>query len=586
MSREKDGKQSVTEARVRKIGLTSSGIMTILVVSMVFFSLLAGIVVFVTTYRASMIQNVKTSSDQAAVQVERIVDNYMDDIGRSLKLIEGFFLEEDPVRDVDLNHMADIRSDVTAITSYDPETGELTGAWTGHKVFKKDALSNLSFNKEEMPKLGEIIISRPHVESLLLNEYPWVVSISTRIRQADGTERIVVLDSRFSQIASYVDTVGVGSHGYCFIMDQDGTIIYHPQQQLIFAGLKEENTQKMTAHSDGSYEENGLIYTIRTRKGSSWRIVAVSFVDELIEDRLKDCLLLLAGLLLLVLAATIVSSVVLSRYISRPIHSLNKAMGEFEANAEGFSYEPVYGSLEVTSLSNAFGHLVIRIQELMNKVRNEEIVLRKTELRALQAQINPHFLYNTLDSIAWMCEEGRTKDAVEMVNALARLFRISISKGHELISVEKEVEHAKSYLQIQKFRYKNQFQYSFEVQESCLHYYCNKITLQPIIENAIYHGLNRMIDEGFIEIRIFEDGDDVVFTVEDNGVGMTKEQCESILHKEVKGQTGGIGIKNVNDRVKIYFGEQYGMKIESELDEGTKVSIRMPKLKEDSYETR
>lgn len=586
MSREKDGKQSVTEARVRKIGLTSSGIMTILVVSMVFFSLLAGIVVFVTTYRASMIQNVKTSSDQAAVQVERIVDNYMDDISRSLKLIEGFFLEEEPVRDVDLNHMADLRSDVTAITSYDPETGELTGAWTGHKVFKKDALANLSFNKEEMPELGEIVISRPHVESLLLNEYPWVVSISTRIRQADGTEQIVVLDSRFSQIASYVDTVGVGSHGYCFIMDQDGTIIYHPQQQLIFAGLKEENTQKMTAHSDGSYEENSLIYTIRTRKGSSWRIVAVSFVDELIEDRLKDCLILLAGLLLIVLAATIVSSVVLSRYISRPIHSLNKAMGEFEANAEGFSYEPVYGSLEVTSLSNAFGHLVIRIQELMNKVRNEEIVLRKTELRALQAQINPHFLYNTLDSIAWMCEEGRTKDAVEMVNALARLFRISISKGHELISVEKEVEHAKSYLQIQKFRYKNQFQYSFEVQESCLHYYCNKITLQPIIENAIYHGLNRMIDEGFIEIRIFEDGDDVVFTVEDNGVGMTKEQCESILHKEVKGQTGGIGIKNVNDRVKIYFGEQYGMKIESELDEGTKVSIRMPKLKEDSYETR
>ena len=570
----------------RKIGLTSSGIMTILVVSMVFFSLLAGIVVFVTTYRASMIQNVKTSSDQAAVQVERIVDNYMDDISSSLKLIEGFFLEEDPVRDVNLNHMADIRSDVTAITSYDPETGELTGAWTGHKVFKKDALANLSFNKEEMPELGEIVISRPHVESLLLNEYPWVVSISTRIRQADGTEQIVVLDSRFSQIASYVDTVGVGSHGYCFIMDQDGTIIYHPQQQLIFAGLKEENTQNMTAHSDGSYEENSLIYTIRTRKGSSWRIVAVSFVDELIEGRLKDCLILLAGLLLIVLAATIVSSVVLSRYISRPIHSLNKAMGEFEANAEGFSYEPVYGSLEVTSLSNAFGHLVIRIQELMNQVRNEEIVLRKTELRALQAQINPHFLYNTLDSIAWMCEEGRTKDAVEMVNALTRLFRISISKGHELIPVEKEVEHAKSYLQIQKFRYKNQFQNSFDVQESCLHYYCNKITLQPIIENAIYHGLNRMIDEGFIEIKIFEDGGDVVFTVEDNGVGMTKEQCESILHKEVKGQTGGIGIKNVNDRVKIYFGEQYGMKIESELDEGTKVSIRMPKLEEDSYEAR
>ena len=586
MSRKRGEEYRRMKGKDREIGLTSSGIMTILVVSMVVFSLLAGIVVFATTYRASMIQNVKTSSDQAAVQVERIVNNYMDDIGKSLKLIEGFFLEEAPVRDVDLNHMADIRSDVTAITSYDPETGELTGAWTGNKTFKKDALANLSFDKEEMPKIGEMIISRPHVESLLLNEYPWVVSISTRIREKDGTERIVVLDSRFSQIASYVDTVGVGNHGYCFIMDQDGTIIYHPQQQLIFAGLKKEDTEKMTARPDGSYEKNGLIYTIRTREGSSWRIAAVSFVDELVEERLKDCLVLLVALLLIVLAATIISSIVLSRYISRPIHSLNQAMGEFEANAEGFSYEPVYGSREVTSLSNAFGHLVIRIQELMNQVRNEEIVLRKTELRALQAQINPHFLYNTLDSIAWMCEEGRTKDAVEMVNALARLFRISISKGHELIPVEKEVEHAKSYLQIQKFRYKNQFQYSFDVQESCLHYYCNKITLQPIIENAIYHGLNRMIDEGFIEIKIFEDGGDVVFTVEDNGVGMTKEQCESILHKEVKGQTGGIGIKNVNDRVKIYFGEQYGMKIESELDEGTKVSIRMPKLEEDSYEAR
>lgn len=572
--------------RIGAGSLTSSGIMTVLVVSMVFLCLLAGVAVFVATYRRAMIQNIKISSDQAAVQVVNIVDNYMEDIESSLEMIEGFFALEKEERDESLNSMADMRSDVAAITSYDPVTGEMTGAFTGRKTFKEDALKNLSFDRSAAPKPGEIVISRPHVESLLLNEYPWVVSISSRMRTADGEEQIVVLDSRFSQIASYVDNVGVGNHGYCFIIDRDGTIIYHPQQQLIFAGLKEEDTDDIARRPDGSYEEDGVIYTIRTREESGWRIVAASFVNELVEERLKDGVLLLAALLLAVLAATIVSSLVLSRYISRPIHSLSEAMREFEKKAECFTYEPVYGSREVITLSNAFGHLVIRIQELMNQVRNEEIALRKTELRALQAQINPHFLYNTLDSIAWMCEEGRNRDAVEMVNALARLFRISISKGHELIPVEKEVEHAKSYLKIQKFRYKNQFQYSFDVQESCLGYYCNKITLQPIIENAIYHGLNRMIDEGMIEIRIFEDGDDVVFTVADNGVGMTKEQCGSILHREVRGQTGGIGIKNVNDRVKIYFGEQYGITIESELDEGTKVSIRMPKLKEDSYETR
>lgn len=261
------------------------------------------------------------------------------------------------------------------------------------------------------------------------------------------------------------------------------------------------------------------------------------------------------------------------------------AMRDFEKNAEGFAFTPIGGTSEMMALSDSFGDMVVRIQELMTRVRSEEVALRKTELRALQAQINPHFLYNTLDSIALMCEDGRNKDAVDMVNALARLFRISISKGHELIPIQKEVEHAQSYLKIQKFRYKNQFEYGFEVEEQCLKYYCNKITLQPIIENAIYHGLNRMIDEGYIKIRIYEEGGDVVFAVSDNGVGMTKEQCESILKKE-NNPNAGIGIKNVNDRVKIYFGERYGMKIVSELDEGTTVYIRMPKVEEGSYESR
>ena len=217
----------------------------------------------------------------------------------------------------------------------------------------------------------------------------------------------------------------------------------------------------------------------------------------------------------------------------------------------------------------------------MNQVRQEEISLRKTELKALQAQINPHFLYNTLDAIGWLCEEERCQDAVEMVNALAKLFRISISKGHELITIQKEVEHARSYLKIQNFRYKNQFSYDFQIEEDCLQYYCNKITLQPIIENAIYHGLDRMVDEGHIQIGIYSEGEDVIFRVEDNGVGMSEEQCRSILHKE-PGDNSGIGIKNVNDRIKIYFGKEYGLSIESELDVGTCVTIRMPKVEENA----
>ena len=174
-----------------------------------------------------------------------------------------------------------------------------------------------------------------------------------------------------------------------------------------------------------------------------------------------------------------------------------------------------------------------------------------------------------------MCEQGKNKDAVVMVNALAQLFRISISKGHELIPIRSEVQHAKSYLQIQSVRYKDQFSYRFEVDESCLDYLCNKITLQPIIENAIYHGINGLVDEGEIIIRIESRGDDILATVEDNGVGMEPEQIEAIFRRsDIK---SGIGIKNVNDRLKIWFGDAYGITIESEPDCGTRVMVRMPK---------
>ena len=174
-----------------------------------------------------------------------------------------------------------------------------------------------------------------------------------------------------------------------------------------------------------------------------------------------------------------------------------------------------------------------------------------------------------------------------MVGALARLFRISISRGKELIPIKDEMTHAKSYLIIQSYRYKNQFSYNFDIEESIENYLCNKITVQPLIENAIYHGLDRMVDEGHIEISAktaTDDPNDIIITVADNGIGMTEEQCRKILLKE-RSDSSGIGVKNVNDRLKIYFGEKYGITIESELDVGTTVMVRIPKVeKEDDYE--
>ena len=567
----------------KKSGMSLSDIMNLFVLGTVLAALAGGLIVFTSVFRRSVEENAVTSSEQAVVQASNTVGNYTEDMEELMGMIENSYKQPKAERNQDISALLKIRKDVVVVSSYD-ENGNMLEAWTGNYRIKEKILQNLSYTPNEKIE-NEIIISEPHAETLLENYYPWVVSIKKNMETENGKKHTVVLDIRFSQIANYVDEVGIGPHGYCFIMDKKGNVIYHPQQQLIYSGLKSESTDMLTNTPDGTIIKKNVIYTIHSIDNSDWRIIGISYIDELVTGRVADVLKILMVIILFVLIVILLSSFLLSRIISRPIHSLIKAMQDFETNAEEFSYQPVHGSREIGALSDSFGHMVVQIQELMEKVRSEEISLRKTELKALQAQINPHFLYNTLDAIGWMCEEERSKEAVEMVNALAKLFRISISKGHELIPIEKEVEHARNYLMIQNFRYKNQFTYSFNIEESCKSYLCNKITLQPIIENAIYHGIDRMVEEGKIEIRIFEEAEDIIFSVTDNGVGMSPEQCENILKREPGDQTG-IGIKNVNDRVKIYFGEKYGIKIESELDEGTLVSIRMPKVEEGSYDAK
>lgn len=557
---------------------------TVLVVAIVLLTTITGLTVFLSVYENTMRQNAITATEQAVVQASNTVKNYIDDMKEVMAIIRQSYDKDNASRENAINTLVEIRSDVVAISCYN-ETGRMTECWSGKYQMKEKILKNLSYEPLNMVRGDDIVISQPHAETLLLNYYPWVVSIMQELTAQNGSKNKVVLDIQFSKIANYIDEVGIGQHGYCFIMDSEENIIYHPQQQLIYSGLKWEDTKRFAGMKNGTLWDEQAIYTVKTLDNYEWRVVGVSFVDELVTARKGEIVGILMTILAVVVATAFISIYVLSGKISRPIKELVKAMEDFEKNAEDFAFEEVGGSSEIRALSDSFDHMVVKIQALMEKVRNEEISLRKTELKALQAQINPHFLYNTLDAIGWLCEEERSQDAVEMVNALAKLFRISISKGHELIPIEKEVEHARSYLKIQNFRYKNQFTYEFHVEEECLSYYCNKITLQPIIENAIYHGIDRMVEEGKIEIMIQSEEDDILFIIKDNGVGMTKEQCSVILKKEPGDQTG-IGIKNVNDRIKIYFGEKYGIKITSEPDKGTCVTIRMPKVQEGRYEER
>lgn len=536
------------------------------------------ILLFLYRYRSAMVQNARTSSAQAVSQVSNTVGNYLRDMEQAMGLVELSMEAGPDRRDGLLFTFLKFRPDVAAVTSYSP-AGELLECWSLGREPREHMLQNLSFDLQRARSTDAPYMTPPHVVTMFEGWYPWVVTMTEPVPQPGGGAAWVSLDLSFSNISGYINNVSIGQRGYCFLMDRAGDIVYHPQQQLLYAGLKAEDTAALAALEDGSYADDTVIYSLTSVADSDWRVVGVSYVDELVNRNVREMLGLSLGLAILVLAAAALTSWLLSQMLSRPLRDLSAAMEDFERDAGGFTYRPPGGTREVRELSSSFGHMVLRIQQLMTTVRQEEVKLRKTELKALQAQINPHFLYNTLDSIAWMCEQGRSTDAVNMVHALARLFRISISRGHELIPIARELEHAEHYLEIQTCRYKNQFTYAFHVDSACLDYYCNKITLQPIIENAILHGLDLLVDEGHIDVQVCQEGEDILFCVQDNGVGMSPEQVSAILEQDAQDRTG-IGIKNVNDRLQIYFGKGYGLRIVSELDMGTRVEIRMPKIRE------
>lgn len=547
----------------------------------VIFSTLASTLFFSVSYKNSMFSSAYVTSKQSVAQADETVSNYIFSIKSKL---DNLCIETDKCTDAAslqkvISTASRLEDDIYCVSVYDMQGNVLSnGNDTDENL--KDGLTDLSFDKSVYSNLKDgYAISQPHVNTLYQNKYPWVVTIAKKEYSNLFSQQVfVAIDFKFSSIAKYIDKVSIGQRGYCYIVNSKGQIIYHPQQQMLFSGLKEENTFEISELSDGIHRKKDNIYNISSLDSCNWKIVGVSFNDEITQAVKSQ---VVVGLIFALLFSAFMSAVIyflLSRTVTRPVRRLVSSMQKFEKQAETFEYKADMSNVaEFQTLSTSFEHMVLMIQSLVEKVHNEEIVLRKTELKALQAQINPHFLYNTLDSIQWMCEQDNSKDAVKMVGALAKLFRISISHGNEFIAISDELKHAESYLIIQSYRYKNQFTYSFDVDKSVLDCMCNKITIQPFIENAIYHGLDRMVDEGEIKIIVERRGKDIAIIVKDNGLGMTEEQCKAVLQKG-RSDSKGIGVKNVDDRLKIYFGEEYGITIDSELDVGTTVTIKIPKI--------
>lgn len=419
-------------------------------------------------------------------------------------------------------------------------------------------------------KKENIYFSKPHVQRLFYdsdNNYDWVISVSRSLPisiNGKDVDCVLLLDINYSSLEQLFKNVSLRENSYIFLTDNNNEIIYHPKLQLIKSGYFFEDI----------YDLQNSIVTKNTVGYTGWNIVSVSSKNLSINS-IKNNLFFLAMLMLYILIILIVNYII-SKKVSNPIVELTTMVKEIEeGNLEVKSN--INGFYEVEHLGHSIEEMALRISKLMEEIEKEHELKMISEFETLQSQINPHFLYNTLEVIVWFIENEKPKEASKSVVALAKFFRISLSKGKSIISVENEIEHVKNYLMIQSLRYKNRFEFNVKMAEDTKNLSTIKLILQPIVENAIYHGLE-YLDEGEINIESFIENSELHFVVEDNGLGMTADVLEKIKTGKVSNQKrgSGIGIKNIDERIKIYFGQQYGLTLISELDVGTKVIINLP----------
>ena len=440
---------------------------------------------------------------------------------------------------------------------------------------------------ETLAQPENLHFSTPHVQYLFdgsETQYKWVISVSRAVEITDGpftTQGVLLIDVSYNSLDQIVGEVSLGDSGYLYLMDGGGEIICHPKAQLINAGLMEEDNLEVAGRKEGSYRERfggeERITTVKSIGYTGWKAVGVNPTGSMTLNVLKTRIFVVFIVLLFLFVLTMINAYISSR-ITNPIKELEKSVSLLES---GDLDAPVYigGSAEIRSLGHSIQGMALRIKGLMNDIVAEHESKRKSEFDTLQSQINPHFLYNTLDIIVWMIENEKKTDAVRVVTALARFFRISLSRGKSIITVKDELEHVRNYLMIQQMRFKNKFTYEIDADEDVLELASLKLMLQPMVENAIYHGVEFMDGDGVIQIRVWREGDDLYLRVRDNGLGMTKEQVENLFKDSghVPSRRGsGIGVRNVNERVHLYFGDAYGLRIESEPDEGTDVIIHLP----------
>jgi two-component system, sensor histidine kinase YesM len=525
--------------------------------------------------------------------MERIASAVLDDPGLQRLLTEEGIGGDRLAVQTMLTHYIQARDDISEILIFPPD-GSVIASDPEMEINPWTDFTERPWYIEAVAAGGRIVVSGSYVQNLVKGQYSWVVSLSRQIIDADSGKELGVLlvDLKFNRIQELCQSMVIGKKGYNFVIDEQGNYVFHPTQQLVYSDLKREPIDRildLTGYGERiTYSDGERYFMVDTSPLTGWHMVSVLRSDEIITEWSNVQIgYAIIGLVLFLIVGIATNSVTLG--ITKPIRQLQNTMksvdtGDFQLVGR------IRATEEIRELAREYDIMVSRIRELMQENIREQELKRKSDLKALQAQINPHFLYNTLDSIIWMGEMKQHSEVVLMTSALSKLFRISISKGRELISIKDEIDHVQSYLTIEDMRYRNKFDYIIDVEPALYEFEILKITLQPLVENAIYHGIKEIDGRGRISIKGEKRDDTIVFTVQDNGRGMEAEKLR-LLNSALKDpfqEQGrharggmGVGIRNVHARLMLYFGEDYGLSCESRRREGTTITILFPARKGD-----
>ena len=530
---------------------------------------------------SDMLQDMATVSDRLSTYVGRVRD-IASAVAGDIEAEENFNAESfaQSVRFYTGN-----TEDISALILVD-EYGTPIMGLPGAQFKETCNLPALDWYRQAMDaKIGETVLSRPHVQNLYPNSYPWVVSVLRKVRyNQDGEQNIGILmvDMRLEPLEEICRSVELGSSGCPYILSQDDEIIFHPDQKLLALELISE--ESIRTEEEGGADENTMVLS-QDIAGTDWQLVGTVTAEDIAKNSSEFNSRMTGIVVCLAILVTAVA-VWLSMQIVRPLTQMQTNMQRIERNLDDNRISlPEEGFAEYAALSHSYNVMLHKIRGLMKETVDRQEQLRRMEIGALQEQINPHFLYNTLDSIVRVMETGRTPEAIEMVQALGRLFRLSINNGDYFLTVEQEMDYARSYLTIQQVRYKKKFRYELHMDEEIRGALCPKIILQPLIENSIKHGMSEMPGCTLI-VRAAQDeqGHRILFTVEDDGLGIPPEELsrlQEMLRDDsnaiVKKSRYGIGLRNTNRRIHLLYGEEYGLTIESEVEERTCVTITLPK---------